>query len=136
MQDYLRHKFIAGSQNLTTMKKRQILSAIALFFTASFSATAQSNDQIQVVMNKQSRQLEVIQKSDGKNITANFSLQRAEMEIFADGDSAGVLEIKNTWNVPIQEFEDGEIVHLEEVELLEKSSGKTIKLSGDTQIFP
>jgi len=83
---------------------------------------------ISVKVNKQTKKLEVVKKSDGSNITAAFSLNKATLDIFdKGGDYAGTVELKD-WSIPLQEFSADEIVKISVINLTIIETKKLIEL--------
>jgi len=83
---------------------------------------------ISVKVNKQTKKLELIKKSDGSNITAAFSLNKATLDIFdKGGDYAGTVELKD-WSIPLQEFSPDEIVKISVILITIIENKKVIEL--------
>lgn len=83
---------------------------------------------VTVRINKEIKQLEVVKKADNSNVTASFSLQSANIDIFdAGGEYAGSLELKS-WAIPLDEFAPDEIIKISSLKMTEKSSNTAIEL--------
>jgi hypothetical protein len=103
-----------------------VAGMLSLTVTKSF---AQINpDDLTIKINKQSKKIEVIKKSDGANVTASFKFNKANIDIFdKGGDYAGTVELKD-WSVPLDEFSTDEIIKISVISLTIIENGKTIEL--------
>ena len=85
-------------------------------------------DAITVRINKAAKQLEVVKKSDNSNVTASFTLQVANIDIFdGGGEYAGSLELKS-WAIPLDEFAPEEIIKVASLKMKENARGSVIEL--------
>ncbi len=103
--------------------------ALAFLGTSTTTYAQLSAQDISITYNKTSKQLEVIKKSDNSNITNQFTLEIASLDIFDNGGSyAGSIEMK-AWAVPVDQFAPGEIIKIASICVKETSSGKSIELN-------
>ena len=85
-------------------------------------------DAITVRINKAAKQLEVVKKADNSNVTANFTLQVANIDIFdAGGEYAGSLELKS-WAIPLDEFAPDEIIKIASLKMKDNKTAAVIEL--------
>jgi hypothetical protein len=99
-----------------------------LAFDSVLSFAQYSPTDISVKVNKQTKKLEIVKKSDGSNVTNAFKLNKATLDIFdKGGDYAGTVELKD-WSIPLDEFSSDEIVKISLMNLTIIESGKTLEL--------
>jgi hypothetical protein len=99
-----------------------------LAFDSVMSLAQYNPTDISVKVNKQTKKLEIVKKSDGSNVTTAFKLNKATLDIFdKGGDYAGTVELKD-WSIPLDEFSSDEIVKISLMNLTIIESGKTIEL--------
>jgi predicted chitinase len=112
------------------MKYIQIIFLSLTFMTLSTMAQAQlSAADVSVQYNKETKKLQVIKKADKSNVTAQFTMEVASLDIFdSSGSYAGSIEMK-TWAVPVDQFASGEIVKIASICVKENSSAKSIELN-------
>ncbi len=103
-----------------------ISSFVSLFSTAGFS---QVNPQdLTVKVNKASKKIEIIKKSDASNVTSAFRLNMCNIDVFDRGGKyAGTVELKE-WAIPLDEFSPDETAKISKISVTEIKSGKTIEL--------
>jgi hypothetical protein len=83
---------------------------------------------ISIQVNKQTKKIELIKKSDGSNITSAFKLNKATLDIFDKaGTYAGTVELKD-WSIPLDEFSPDEIIKVSFMSLSIIENGKAIEL--------
>jgi len=111
-----------------------VLAPLLLLLTNTLYAQATPKG-LSVALDNESQSIQVQKK--GSDVTGDYLVEAIELDVYDanSGEYSGTLDLA-TWNIPLGEFTDSDVILVTSVKMTHKESGMVFTMNPETQIYP
>ena len=110
-----------------------VIASLLLLITNT--SNAQTPKGLSLALDKETQSLQV-QKS-GDDVTDDYVVEAIELDVYDanSGEYSGTLDLE-TWNVPLTDFTEDDVILITSVKMTHKASGMHFTMNPETKIYP